>query len=65
MIVCSVGVDLDLIPYAIDARLAVGSEPGVEGEDVVLVVPRRDLVPITAELAALAAQPLSLVPISG
>ncbi len=65
VIVCSVGVDLDLIPYAIDARLAVGSEPGVEGEDVVLVVPARDLVPITAELAALAAQPLSVLSPSG
>lgn len=62
LVVCSVGVDLDLVPYAIDARL---HEPGVDrssvGDEVVLVVPERDLVPITAELAALSDQPLSLV----
>ena len=66
--VCSVGVDLDLVPYAIDARLAAlheeGNEPGAAGE-VWLVTPPRDLVPVTAELAALADQPLSLVPFSG
>ncbi len=67
VVVCSVGVDLDLVPYAIDARLAAlheeGNEPGAAGE-VWLVTPPRDLVPVTAELAALAAQPLSLVPSS-
>ena len=31
LVVCSVGVDLDLVPYAIDARL---HEPGVDGEVV-------------------------------
>jgi hypothetical protein len=60
LVVCSVGVDLDLIPYAIDARL---HEPGVEGE-VVVVAPPRDLVPVTAELAALADQAFSLVGVS-
>ena len=68
IVVCSVGVDLDLVPYAIDARLAAlhaeRDEPGVAGE-VWLVTPRRDLVPVTAELAALTDQPLSLVPSSG
>jgi hypothetical protein len=68
VVVCSVGVDLDLIPYAIDARLAAlvdeRHEPGVGGE-VWLVVPPRDLVPVTAELASLANQALSLVPFSG
>ncbi len=67
-LVCSVGVDLDLVPYAIDARLAAlreeGDEPGAAGE-VWLVAPPRDLVPVTAELAALADQALSLVPFSG
>ena len=66
---CSVGVDLDLVPYALDARAAaVAATPGVEcGEDlqVWLVAPSRDLVPVTAELAALADQALSLVPFSG
>ena len=68
LLVCSVGVDLDLVPYAIDARLAAlvdeRNEPGVAGE-VWLVLPPRDLVPVTAELASLADQTLSLVPFSG
>ena len=38
--------------------------PGVGGE-VWLVAPARDLVPVTAEIAALADQALSLVPFSG
>lgn len=57
LVVCSSGGDLDVIPYAIDARL---HEPGVDGE-VMVVTEERDLLPITADLAALAAQPLSLV----
>ena len=68
LLVCSVGVDLDLVPYAVDARLAAlvdeRNEPGVAGE-VWLVLAPRDLVPVTAELAALADQTLSLVPFSG
>ena len=62
VLVCSVGVDLDLVPYTIDARR---SAPGVDGGEVWLVAPERDLVPVTAELAALADQALSLVPFSG
>jgi hypothetical protein len=67
LVVCSVGVDLDLVPYAVDARLATLSEdggPGAVGETW-LVAPSRDLVPVTAEIAALADQALSLVPFSG
>ena len=68
LLVCSAGVDLDLVPYAIDARLATldgeRGEPGVAGE-VWLVLPPRDLVPVTAELASLADQALSLVPFAG
>jgi hypothetical protein len=62
VLVCSVGVDLDLVPYAIDARR---SASGVDGGEVWLVAPERDLVPVTAELAALADQAVSLVPFSG
>jgi hypothetical protein len=69
LLVCSVGVDLDLVPYALDARAAaVAATPSVgagEGLDVWLVTPPRDLVPVTAELAGLADQELSLVPFSG
>jgi hypothetical protein len=64
LLVCSSGVDLDLVPYAIDARQA----PGVDRGEVWLVAPPRDLVPVTAEIAGLADQAsgsLSLVPFSG
>ncbi len=64
VLVCSVGVDLDVVPYALDARAAVAA-PGVERGEVWLVLPTRDLVPVTAELAGLADQALSLVPFSG
>ncbi|MBA3288900.1 MAG: hypothetical protein H0U21_12930 [Acidimicrobiia bacterium] len=60
LVVCSVGVDLDLIPYAADARRAAESEPGV-GLDVMVVVPPRDLMPITAELAGLLRHAVTLV----
>jgi hypothetical protein len=67
--VCSSGVDLDLIPYAADARLAVtgGSSvtgaPGVGGGElhVVVALPSRDRVPLTQELAARLVQPVELV----
>ena len=69
VLVCSVGVDLDLVPYALDARAAVRTAtPGVEwgeGCEVWLVAPPRDLVPVTAEIAGLADQALSLVPFAG
>ena len=61
LVVCSSGVDLDLIPYALDARQL----PGVEAGEILVVAPERDLVAITAEIAALADQELSLVAISG
>ncbi len=63
VVVISVGVDLDLIPYAADARLARG-EPGTgaggSGEALV-VAPRRDLVAATAELNSALRQPVTLV----
>ncbi|MET0145600.1 MAG: hypothetical protein ABW328_12570 [Ilumatobacteraceae bacterium] len=66
LVVCSVGVDLDLVPYAIDARLSALQEdtgPGAEGVgEVWLVMPPRDLVPVTVELAALAEPAMSPVP---
>jgi hypothetical protein len=67
--VCSTGVDLDVIPYAADARLAatggrsVAAAPGVdEGAlHVVVALPSRDLVPLTHDLAARLVQPVELV----
>jgi hypothetical protein len=67
LVVCSVGVDLDVIPYAHDARLAAsGGRDGEAGAgglvETMVVAPARDLVPITAELAALLEVPVRLVP---
>jgi hypothetical protein len=58
-VVCSVGVDLDVIPYAADARLAEGGggEPGVgmgecrRSPEVIVAVPARDALAATRELA--------------
>ncbi|MFV0309143.1 MAG: hypothetical protein ACK5OX_15530 [Desertimonas sp.] len=68
VVVCSVGVDLDLVPYATDARLAVqragGGEPGVgdgSGPGTWLVVPARDHVAITTDLANLLNEPMRIV----
>jgi hypothetical protein len=62
VIVCSVGVDLDVVPYAADARLAAA---GADGQlpDTLVVMPQRDLLPITAELAAALHRPVELVAI--
>jgi len=64
-VVCSVGVDLDLLPYATDARVAgsggAPAGPGDGATELLVVLPARDLVPVTAELAGLLRQPLSLV----
>lgn len=59
VVVCSVGVDLDVIPYATDARLT-----GSARSDVLVVAAARDLVPVTVELAALLRRPMTLVPLS-
>jgi hypothetical protein len=68
VLVCSVGVDLDLVPYALDARAAaLAATPGVDPEGELatwLVVPARDHVPVTDELAGLADQAVSVVSLS-
>jgi hypothetical protein len=50
-IVLSVGVDLDLMPYVTDVQTR-------SGLPVVVVLPTRDLLPITAQLAELLVQPI-------
>jgi hypothetical protein len=59
VVVCSVGVDLDLVPAAADARLADG-----RGARLVLAVPERDAHPVTVALAAMLAEPATVVPLS-
>lgn len=56
VVVCSVGVDVDLVPYASDARAT--SDPGAR---LVLVVPERDAVPVTRDLAAQLREPAEVV----
>jgi hypothetical protein len=55
MAVCSVGIDIDLVPTAADARLA-----HCPGAELVLVVPVGDDVPILREMAALLARPAAI-----
>jgi hypothetical protein len=47
VVVCSVGVDLDLVPAAAEARMAIDPDA-----DLVLVVPDRDDHPVTRALAS-------------
>lgn len=63
VVVCSSGVDLDLIPYAADARLAL-SEPGDEGAvRLVVVLPSRDRIGLVDEIADRLRHPVSFVSI--
>ena len=59
VVVCSVGVDLDLVPAAADARLADGRDARL-----VLAVPQRDVHPVTVALAAALAKPAEIVPVA-
>lgn len=58
VVACSVGIDLDLVPAAADARLAV--EPDAE---LWLVVPERDDHPNTHRLAGRLRAPARVVPV--
>ena len=60
VVVCSTGVYLDLVPSAADDRLT--HRPGAR---LVLALPERDAVPITADLAALLTVPAEVVTIAG
>jgi hypothetical protein len=59
VVVCSVGVDLDLVPTAADARLADGRDA-----DLVLAVPERDVHPVTMALAAALSRPAEIVAVA-
>jgi hypothetical protein len=56
VVVASVGVDLDLVPAAADARLADG-----RAARLVLALPARDVHPVTVALAAALTQPAEIV----
>lgn len=59
VVACSVGVDLDLVPAAADARLSIAPKA-----QLLLVVPERDAHPVTTELAARLAQPAEIVAVA-
>lgn len=54
--VCSTGIDLDLVPFAADARAMHAS-----AARLVLVVPERDAAPVTKSLAGGLRQPADIV----
>ena len=60
VVVCSSGVDLDLVPTAADARQWHAPEARL-----VLVVPERDAHPVTRALADALAEPAELVTVAG
>jgi len=55
VVVCSSGVDLDLLPYAVDARAASAAEQAV------VVLPARDALDAQHRLAALVEPPIRVV----
>jgi hypothetical protein len=71
IIVCSVGVDLDVIPYAADARLVAEAEAGVgrggggSPVETLVVVPERDLLRVTTELADQLRHSVSVLGVTG
>jgi hypothetical protein len=60
VVVCSVGVDLDLVPAAADARAALAPTA-----PLLLVVPERDVHPVTTALAQRLREPATVVPVEG
>lgn len=56
VVVCSTGIDLDLVPAAADARLADG-----RAARLLVAVPERDDHPVTSALAAMLADPAEVV----
>lgn len=61
VVVTSIGIDLDLVPFAADARLAAGDAAA----RLVLVVPERDGHPVTRALAASLRHPAEVVTVPG
>jgi hypothetical protein len=53
-VVCSVGIDLDLVPFAADARIRSGGR-------LIVVIPERDAHAVTQDLLGLLIEPAELV----
>ncbi len=65
VVVCVSGVDLNVVPFATDARLAVAAvEPDwSNGGRLLVVMPERDRLAVIDELAAMLREPLELLSI--
>ncbi len=60
MVACSVGIDLDVVPSAADARLGLDPEARL-----VIVLPERDNHPATRKLAASLVHPAEIISVAG
>lgn len=60
VVVCSVGIDIDLVPQAADARALVDVDA-----ELVIVVPARDAHPLTGDLLARLRGPARIVAVPG
>ena len=60
VVACSVGIDLDVVPSAADARLALDPEARL-----VIVLPERDDHPVTRRIAGSLLHPAEIVGVSG
>jgi hypothetical protein len=61
LVVCSVGVDLDVVPEAGDLAGHHAAVMEDEGARLVIVVPERDALPVTRDLAAALARPAEVL----
>jgi hypothetical protein len=63
VVVCTTGVDLDLVPFAADARAALAARTASELEHarLILAMPERDVVAVTRELASALRRPAEIV----
>lgn len=61
-VVCTTGVDLDVVPYAVDACAAIEAA-GRQIDECLVVAPARDVIGIQQRLAALVARPTRFVPV--
>ena len=59
VVVCSVGIDLDVVPFAADARLAL--DPAAR---LLLALPERDMHPVTRRMAERLVDPAEIVAVS-
>ncbi len=60
VVVCSVGIDLDVVPFAADARAALGDPEAL----LTIAVPERDAHVVTRRLAERLAVPARVVPLT-